>query len=167
MSLGFALVGLSACTGQSSGHEDAESSSSATPGSGLAAFDPCTFFTPDELTSFGVSTQSEAFSPVSFRPGCAWDGDIMDITLNKDVKETVAGQDPQEFDRFTPKEIAGRSAAVAIVAGGEGTGGCNVFVDSGGGMVIYGLSGRMRDSVADPCAEVEKVAGRTASRLPE
>lgn len=160
---GTVLIGLSACTGGSSqGGEQPPAG-----GSGLAAFDPCTFFQQEELASFGVSAQGEVFSPLSFRPGCKWDGDLMGITLNKDLEETVGAQDREQFDTYTPKSIGGRTAAVAVVAGGEGTGGCNVFVDAGGGMVIYGIAGKMRDSIPDPCGELEKIANQTASRLPK
>ncbi|MCA1192253.1 DUF3558 family protein [Saccharopolyspora sp. 6V] len=136
-------------------------------GADLENFDPCTFFKPDELTSYGVSTQAEDFTLVSFQPGCAWNGKKMDIALQKNEDETVDSLEKGAHDEYTRIKIAGRDSARLIVAGGEGTGGCITVVPAGGGIVLYQLSGYMRDSVADPCGEIEKIAEQTASRLPE
>jgi hypothetical protein len=168
---GLALVGLSACSGGGSGTGGEETSAaptSAASGSGLANFDPCTFFTSDELTSFGVSTQSEEFTQVSFQPGCVWKGEKGDVALQKNADETVQGLGKGGgFDKFTPTTVAGREAAEVIVAGGTGQGVCNFVVSAGGGIALYQITGARRDSLADPCGEIKKIANQTASRLPE
>lgn len=104
---------------------------------------------------------------MSFEPGCRWQGEKMSLTFQKNVDETVASYEQSgNWERFDKKTIGGRSAAIATVPGGGSTGGCNVLVDAGGGVVIYGVSGRMADSV-NACAEAEKIVDQTASRLPK
>jgi uncharacterized protein DUF3558 len=169
---GVALLGLSACSGGGLGSGGADDTSaaptSASSGSGLASFDPCTFFKADELTSFGVSTQSQEFTQVSFQPGCEWEGEKLAIALQKNADETVqsieSGGSYDSFDRIT---VGGREAGRLIVPGATGQGGCITVVSAGGGIVLYQIAGEMRDSLADPCADLEKIADRTASRLPE
>ncbi|GAA4612947.1 DUF3558 family protein [Saccharopolyspora hordei] len=165
---GLSLLGLAACSGGSEGQSGSEEQppTSAAAGSGLAQFDPCGFFKPDELTSWGVSMTSEEFSPVDFEPGCQWEGENMGVTLQKNVTETVESYARSNWDKYEQRSLGGRNGAIAITAGGTGMGGCNALVDAGGGVVIYGVDGYKRDSV-DACAEVEKIASQTASRLPE
>ncbi|MCI2417775.1 DUF3558 domain-containing protein [Saccharopolyspora sp. K220] len=168
---GVALLGLSACSGGGSSNDGNDETSAApttaASGSGLASFDPCTFFNADELSSFGVATQSEDGTVVSFEPGCKWEGEKMILSLLKNADETVASYETSgSWDSYTKKTIGGRSAAVAVESGAAGQGGCTVLVDAGGGVAIYGVDGVLRDSV-DACPEAEKIASQTASRLPE
>ncbi|MDA3627591.1 DUF3558 family protein [Saccharopolyspora oryzae] len=164
---GASLLGLSACSGGGSSSGSEESPTSAAAGAGLASFDPCTFFEPGELTSWGLSTQSEDFSPVKSEPGCKWDGDQMGLALQKNAEESVASyQQSGSWERYDKKTIGGRSAAIANEPGTVGQGSCTVLVDAGGGVAIYMVDGTRRDSV-DACAEAEKIANQTASRLPE
>ncbi|MBQ0927463.1 DUF3558 family protein [Saccharopolyspora endophytica] len=162
---GVALLGLSACSGNSSG--GAPEPAPAPQGKPIASFDPCTFFTPEELTSLGVSTQSQDGGVVSFEPGCEWEGEKMTLTLLKNADQTVESYEKNgNWDSYSKKSIGGRSGAVAVESGATGQGGCTVLVDAGGGVAVYGIDGAMRDSV-DACGETEKVANQTASRLPE
>ncbi|MCA1192254.1 DUF3558 domain-containing protein [Saccharopolyspora sp. 6V] len=165
---GVSLLGLSGCAlGGSTG--DSESAPpSASRGAALEGFDPCTFFKPEELTSYGVSTQAEDFTLVSFQPGCAWNGEKMDIALQKNADETVESLEKGgSYDKYTRIKIAGRDAARMIAPGFTDQGGCVTVVSAGDGIVLYQLTAAMRDSVADPCGEMEKIANQTASRLPE
>ncbi|TDC90414.1 DUF3558 domain-containing protein [Saccharopolyspora aridisoli] len=163
---GLALFGLSACGGTSTG--GGPSVQPPAPGAALQSFDPCTFFTPEELTSFGVGTTSQDFTQVSFQPGCEWEGEKLSIGLQKNAKDTVQSLGHGGgFDKFEPTNIAGREAAEIIVGGATDQGVCNYAVSAGGGFVMYQLSGFMRDSVPDPCGELEKVVNQTASRLPQ
>ncbi|MER7010889.1 DUF3558 family protein [Saccharopolyspora sp. NPDC000359] len=168
---GLALFGLSACGGGTSGGAEettAAAPTSATSGGGLADFDPCTFFKPDELQSWGLSTQAEEFTQVSFQPGCAWEGEKMDLALQKNADETVQSiQESGSYDKFEPITVGGREAGRMIVSGATDQGGCVTVVNTGGGIVLYQITGYLRDSLADPCAEAEKIADQTASRLPE
>ncbi|KAA5837409.1 DUF3558 domain-containing protein [Saccharopolyspora hirsuta] len=169
MTAGVALAGLSACGGGggSTGETGSPEPTGQTGGVALEKFDPCTFFKPDELKSFGLQEQGEEFTPVSFEPGCTWKGEQMSLTFQKNVEETVASYEKNgNWERYDKQSVGGRSGVVANVPGGGATGGCNVLVDAGGGVVIYGVSGRLADSV-DACAEAEKIANATASRLPE
>ncbi|WP_190818411.1 DUF3558 family protein [Saccharopolyspora pogona] len=168
---GVALFGLAACAGGSpsarGGEETSSAPTSSSAGAGLAGFDPCTFFKPDELTSFGVSTQSEDGTVVSFEPGCKWKGGKMTLSLLKNSDETVASYEKSgSWDSYQKKPLDGRSAAVAVESGAAGQGGCTVLVDAAGGVALYMIDGRMRDSV-DACGEAKKVANQTASRLPK
>ncbi|MGW1679972.1 DUF3558 family protein [Saccharopolyspora sp. NPDC002376] len=163
----MSLLGLSACSGGGSSSGSEESPTSATSGSGLESFDPCTFFKPDELTSWGVSTQSADFTPVESEPGCEWVGEKMTVSLQKNVKETVSSyRESGSWDSYDEQKFGGRNGAKAVESGATGQGGCTVLVDAGGGVAIYMVDGARRDSV-DACAEAEKVANQTASRLPE
>ncbi|WP_190818408.1 DUF3558 family protein [Saccharopolyspora pogona] len=169
---GLALFGLAACAGggKSPGGSEETSSAptSASSGAGLAGFDPCTFFKPDELTSFGLSTKAEEFTQVSFQPGCSWKGEKFTLGLQKNADETVQslGQGGG-FDKYAATTVAGREGAEMLVAGATGQGICNYVVSAGGGIAIYQLTGAMRDSVADPCGELKTIVDQTASRLPE
>lgn len=165
------MLGLSACSGGGPGNGGGEQTSAApttaASGSGLAGFDPCKFFKSDELTAFGVSTQSEDGTVVSFEPGCKWKGEKMILSLLKNSDETVASYETSgSWDDYQKKSLDGRSAAVAVESGAAGQGGCTVLVDAGGGVAIYMVDGVMRDSV-NACAEAEKIANQTASRLPK
>ncbi|MFR9732263.1 DUF3558 family protein [Saccharopolyspora sp. MS10] len=163
---GIALIGVSSCA-LGGAEDDAGSGDSNSGQDGLESFDPCTFFKPEELTSYGVSTQAEDFTLVSFQPGCSWDGDRMDVALQKNADETVESLSNGSYDEYTPIEVGGRDGARMIVSGAEGEGGCITVVPAGEGVVLYQLTAYMRDSVADPCAEIEEIADQTASRLPE
>ncbi|MFR9732267.1 DUF3558 family protein, partial [Saccharopolyspora sp. MS10] len=146
------------------------SASGATPSGeseGLESFEPCVFFQPEELTSFGLSTQAKEFTQVSFQPGCSWDGDKFGLALQKNADETVESLRAGAWDEYADVQIAGRRAARVIPVGATGQGVCNVVVPAGEGVALYQLTGFFKDSVADPCGEIEKIAGQTASRLPE
>ncbi|GAA2332760.1 hypothetical protein GCM10009854_05120 [Saccharopolyspora halophila] len=165
---GVALFGLSACSGGGAGDTTTGEPTTEPQAKAIESFDPCTFFESDELTSFGVSTQSQDFSPVSFEPGCKWDGEKLDISLQKNAEETVDSYESSgSWDSYHKTTIAGRQGAVALETGATDVGSCTVLVDAGGGVAIYMLDGMMRDSVADPCGELEKIANQTASRLPK
>ncbi|RRO15616.1 DUF3558 domain-containing protein [Saccharopolyspora rhizosphaerae] len=163
---GMALLGVSACSGNESG----ESTGNPAPppqAKAITSFDPCTFFAPEELTSLGLSTQSEDGGVVEQEPGCQWQGEEKILTLLKNADQTVESYETSgNWDSYTKKSIAGRSGAVAVETGATGQGGCTVLVNAGGGVAVYGVDGLMRDSV-DACGEAEKVANQTASRLPE
>ncbi|MGW0892674.1 DUF3558 family protein [Saccharopolyspora sp. NPDC002578] len=159
------LVGLSGCAlGEGDGTQAPTSDAA---GASLEAFDPCTFFSPDDLTGFGLSPQSEPFTQVSFEPGCRWTGEKMSLTLHKNVDETVDSYETGgNWEKYEKRSIAGRSAAIANVPGSGTTGGCDILVDAGGGVAIYGISGKMADSI-DACPELEKIVNQTASGLPK
>lgn len=167
---GTALLGLAACgTGSGSGGGNTEAPEpTSSQGGGLASFDPCTFLQPDQLTSFGLGTQSEPFAPVSYEPGCRWTGEKFVLSMQKNVEETVASYETTgNWDSYTKKTIAGRSAAVALEKGATGVGSCTVLVDAGGGVTIFMLDGQRQDSVPDPCGETEKIVSQVASQLPK
>ncbi|MFR9732157.1 DUF3558 family protein, partial [Saccharopolyspora sp. MS10] len=158
----MSVLGISSCAlgGSTGGAPDFPGSNSAEQGAGLNKLDPCAFFRQDELMSYGVGTQPEEFTQVSFQPGCAWNGEKMDVAMQKNADETVdslASGGP--YDEYTKIEVAGRPAARMLVSGAAGEGSCITVVSAGGGVVLYQLVGRMRDSVADPCGEIEKIAG--------
>lgn len=165
---GTVLLGLSACgTGSGSGGSTGTPETTSSQ-AGLASFDPCTFFQSEQLTSFGLGTQSEPFSPVSYEPGCRWKGDKFLFSLQKNAEETVTSYETSgNWDSYAKKSIAGRSAAVAMETGTTGLGSCTVLVDAGGGVTIFMLDGLREDSVPDPCGETEKIVGQVASQLPK
>lgn len=162
-----ALVGLAACGSGSGSGDETTTEPTSSPGGGLASFDPCTFFQPNELSSFGLGAQPENFTPVSFEPGCRWTGEKFIFSLQKNVKETVDSYETSgSWDSYTKKTIAGRPAAVAVETGATDVGSCTVLVNAGEGVTIFMLDGQDRDSVADPCGESEKIVGQVAARLP-
>ncbi|MFR9732269.1 DUF3558 family protein, partial [Saccharopolyspora sp. MS10] len=138
------------------------SASGATPSGeseGLESFDPCTFFNGDELASFGVGPQAKEFTQVSFQPGCSWDGELLSIAVQKNAEETVESLERGgSYDSFDRVNVAGRESARMIAPGFTDQGGCITVVPAGGGVVLYQLTAYMRDSVADPCGEIEKIA---------
>lgn len=159
----LALFGLSACGGAPGAGTDA------TPEpkhSALQAFDPCTFLTPDELSSFGVEPQAKPFTQVSEQPGCTWDGKDMDLVLQKNAVQSLDQYEKTgTFDEFTRKPFAGRAGARMLTAGAKGQGVCNAVVSAGGGIVLYQVTGNYPEF--DACGEVEKIADQTAARLPQ
>ncbi|MFR9732214.1 DUF3558 family protein [Saccharopolyspora sp. MS10] len=163
------LGGLSGCAlgGEADPEGVAPTSGPGEANGSLEAFDPCTFFQSGELAGWGLPARGEPFTVVSFEPGCTWVGDQMSLVLQKNVDESVASYESSgNWERYEKTNIGGRSAALANVPGGGATGGCTMLVDSGGGVAIYAVSGKLAESV-DPCAEIEKIADQTASRLPE
>ncbi len=167
VSAGVVLVGVSACATPSGDTESEQPSETAQQSKALESFDPCTFFQPDELTAWGVSTDAEEATQVSWEPGCKWAGDEQTLGLNKNAEETVDSYEQSEnWASYEKQQIAGRSAAVAQVSSAAANdGGCNVLVDAGGGVAIYQSTPKSTSS-ADACDEVRKVAEATASRLP-
>ncbi len=91
----------------------------------------------------------------------------MSLALQKNADETIDSLSSGSWDEFTRIQVGGREAARVIPAGGGGQGVCTTVVSAGGGVALYQLTAYMRDSVADPCGEIEKIAEQTASRLPE
>ncbi len=167
VSAGVLLAGVSACATPSGDTKSEQPSDTAQQAKALEGFDPCAFYNSQELQSWGVSTESQDATAVSFEPGCRWEGEALAVSMHKNVDETVASYGQSgSWDSYQEKAVAGRSAAVGVEAGAQDAGGCSVLVDSGGGVVIYGASGMRSDSV-DACAQAEKLAEETAPRLPE
>ncbi|GAA4875321.1 DUF3558 family protein [Saccharopolyspora cebuensis] len=160
--VGIAVLGAAACAGPTAGDDRTQPEEAPA----LAGFDPCTFFAPEELSSFGVGPEAEEFTPVSFEPGCKWNGEDMDLTFQKNEDESVQSYATSNWDSYTEAPLAGRTAAIAVPAGGTDQGVCEAVVDTGGGVVLYGITAAFGSSV-DACGEVEAIAERTASRLPE
>lgn len=163
---GVALLGMSAC---GSGNTAGESKPQPEPqAKAIESFDPCTFFKPDELTSWGVSTQPQDASVVKAEPGCEWEGENQVVALQKNAGETVDSYETSgSWDSYKKTSIGDRKGAIALESGATGQGSCTVLVDAGGGVAIYGLDGLMRDSIPDPCGDLQKIANQTASRLPK
>lgn len=162
------LLGVSACAvGGGGDSEEGSPEPQAGGGPALEQFDPCTFFDPAELASWELPERGEDFTPVSFEPGCTWSGENMVLTFQKNVEETVDSYETNgSWERYDKTSIGGRSAASANAPGSSDTGGCNVLVDAGGGVAIYGVSGKLADSV-DACAEAKKIASESAAELPK
>lgn len=165
---GFALLGLSSCSGGSTGNtgNGGDTPTMTSASSGLESFDVCNFFTPEDLSSAGVAGPGEPDSTIPSEPGCNYQGDKMDLALYK-VSDTA-------FDKYTtqgnfaeiqPFEISGRKAATGVTAGSEGQGICSTFLDASGGTIIVTVTGEDRDSV-DACGESRKVAEQISPRLP-
>lgn len=164
----MALFGLAACSGGGNTPDGGADPTPPAQGMPLASFEPCTFFKPEELSSFGVATQGKDFSPVKSEPGCAWDGEKMSLSIQKNLDQTVETYGANgSWDSYQTKTIAGRPAAIALESGATDTGSCSALVNAGGGVAIYMLDGLMRDTIPDPCDELEKIVNQTASRLPE
>ncbi len=162
------LAGVSGCAAPS-GDPEAAPPSGGQQGKALESFDPCTFFKPDELKSWGMPpTQGEDDTQLSWEPTCTWHGDEKNISLSKNVEETVASyKENGNWESYEEQQVAGRSGAVAQVAGAESSGmGCNVLIDAGGGVAIYQTTIDATSAV-DPCPELMKTVEATASRLPE
>ncbi|MHA6798607.1 DUF3558 family protein [Bounagaea algeriensis] len=66
---------MSACAAPSGDSESEQPSEAARQSKALERFDPCTFFNSDELKSWGVSSDSQDATEVSFEPGCRWEGE--------------------------------------------------------------------------------------------
>ncbi|QUH05786.1 DUF3558 domain-containing protein [Saccharopolyspora erythraea] len=157
---------MTACGGGSASNEPVPTSKAV--GSGLASFDTCAFLGEEELSAAGVSGPGKPETQLSFEPGCAYEGADRFVTLYKNQEQTVDSyRTGGNWTKYEPVTVAGRNAARAIEAGGQEDLGCTVLVDAGGGVVLYDVQGIMAGKVADPCAEAEKIANQTASRLPK
>ncbi|TDD53695.1 DUF3558 domain-containing protein [Saccharopolyspora elongata] len=167
---GLALVGLSACSGGpgKSGEETSTSTpTSAAQSSGLANLDPCTFLTSEELSAAGVSGPSRPVNDLKSQPGCDWEGKDVLLTFSKNETEDFEKYSKNNFETFDRFDINGRQAARAVTAGSGGQGICSAIISAGGGIVDVNVAGIMRNSVADPCGEAEKIARQIEPRLPE
>ncbi|MHA6798606.1 DUF3558 family protein [Bounagaea algeriensis] len=167
VSAGVLLVGVSACAAPSGDSESEQPSEMAQQAQALEGFDPCTFFQPDELSSWGLpSGEGEDSTQVSWEPSCRWSGAEKALDLSKNAEETVDSYEQSgNWASYEKQQVAGRSAAVAQVAGADGFG-CNILVNAGGGVVIYQVSNKGANPI-EPCPEARKIAEATASRLPE
>ncbi|GAA0538332.1 hypothetical protein GCM10011581_05310 [Saccharopolyspora subtropica] len=166
------LVGLAACTGGSSSGTGGTSTGMDSPTSqagrsGLADFDVCNFFTPEDLAALGVHGPGEPDNTLESEPGCNYRGDVKDVTLYKAPDTTFDAYSRRNFGELRQYEIGGRKAANGVTAGSEGQGICSTFLEAGGGTVVITVTGLMRDSVADPCGEAERAARQVEPRLPE
>ncbi|GAB2760557.1 hypothetical protein GCM10027174_41300 [Salinifilum aidingensis] len=159
------LLGVSACaTPAGGGGSEAPETSETQQSKALENFDPCTFFKPDELTSWSLPAQGEDSTQVSWEPTCRWSGDSKTLDLSKNVEETVDSYEQNSsWATYEKQPIGGRSGAVAVTSGASGGGGCNVLVDAGGGVVIYQIT----SDVDDACSELKPIAEATAGRLPQ
>ncbi|WP_228047020.1 DUF3558 family protein [Saccharopolyspora montiporae] len=167
-SSGAALLGASACAAGGGGPEGETPDPQAGGAAALEKFDPCTFFQPDQLTSWGYAAEAQEAEGVSFEPGCEWEGENAWLSLLKNADETVDSYETStSWDSYEKKTIGGRPGAVALEAGTTGQGTCTVLIDAGGGVAVYGIDGSTRDSIDDPCGETEKIANETAAELPK
>lgn len=167
---GLALVGLSACSGGSSagGEQPGAPTTETQQATGLSSFDPCNFFTPEELTSAGVQPgPGRPANAIESQPGCDWEGENVLLTLSKNETSDFEAYSKNSFEKFERFDVDGRQAARAVTAGSGGQGICSVILSAGGGIVDVNVAGIMRDSVADPCGEAEKLARQIAPRLPQ
>lgn len=165
VSTGALLLGASACaTPAGGGDSEAPETTETQQSKALENFDPCTFFNPDELKSWALPPQGEHFAPVSYEPGCQWQGGGQVISLQKNVEETVDSyEQSSSWASYEKQPIGGRSGAVAVTSGASGGGGCNVLVDAGGGVAIYQIT----SDADDACSELKPIAEATAERLPQ
>ncbi|MHA6801564.1 DUF3558 family protein [Bounagaea algeriensis] len=160
------MLGASACaTPAGGGDSEAPETTEAQQSKALENFDPCTFFKPDELKSWGLPpTEGTDKTQVSWEPTCAWSGDENIVGVSKNVEETVDSYEQNSsWASYEKQPIGGRSGAVAVTSGASGGGGCNVLVDAGGGVVIYQIT----SDVDDACSELKPIAEATAGRLPQ
>ncbi len=165
MSAGALVLSASACaTPAGGGDSEQPETSQAQQSKALEQFDPCTFFTPDELKAWGLPTQGEDSTQVSWEPTCRWSGDENVVGLSKNVEETVDSyEQSSSWASYEKQPIGGRSGTVAVTSGASGGGGCNVLVDAGGGVAIYQIT----SDADDACSELKPIAEQTASRLPQ
>lgn len=164
------LLGMSACADGGGGSANDENVPNPQAGGGpaLESFDPCTFFQPEQLASWGFPAEGRKDDTLSFEPGCVWDGEKALLTLLKNTEETVESYETSgSWDSYDKTTIDGRPAAVALEPGATGLGSCTVLVDAGGGVAIYMLDGIRQDSLPDPCGETKKIASESAAELPK
>ncbi|WP_243794037.1 DUF3558 family protein [Saccharopolyspora gloriosae] len=165
---GTALLSLSACAlNATTPSTDQETPPTQGSGSGLVGFDPCAFFTPEDLSAAGVSGQGEPVEQLESEPGCSYEGEKVLLTLYKNQQQTTDSYETSgSWDSYEKFDINGRTAARGISAGSTGQGICNVVVDSGGGVAIISISGILLDDVPEPCQAAEDIARQVEPRLP-
>lgn len=165
---GSALLGLSACAGGPAGGTTGGGGESTAPApSALESFDPCNFFTPEELAASGVAGPGEPDSDLSAEPGCNFTGDKMDLALYK-APTTSFDQymSSGNFGNVQPFDADGRKAAIGVTAGSEGQGVCSSFLDAAGGTIIVTVTAGTTEPV-EPCGESRRVAEQISPRLPQ
>ena len=163
-----ALLGLSGCAlGGAPTGSDENGPDPQPKASGLKDFDPCTFFTPDDLAAAGVGSAPERVEDVSFEPGCSFEGEKAMLTLYKNQDETVDSYATRgTWDSYQKFDINGRAAATGISAGATDRGICNIVVDAGGGVAIVTVNEVLPGDIPDPCGEAKKLAQQIEPRLP-
>ncbi|MER6991458.1 DUF3558 domain-containing protein [Saccharopolyspora hirsuta] len=134
----------------------------------LAAVDPCTLLTPEELQSFGFEAPGEPDTGISSEPGCRFNGRPFRATFSKNQEKTVDsyGRQKDTWAKYDRLEIDGRPAASAIAEGSTQARLCSALFDAGGGVIIITVS-EFRDQGLDECAEGVKIAEAIAPRMPK
>ncbi|MEU6268747.1 DUF3558 domain-containing protein [Saccharopolyspora shandongensis] len=160
---GVAVLAVAGCGGPNS----TETPASKTQTQGLAAIDPCTLLTPEELKSYGFEAPGEPTSNTASEPGCRFNGRPFRATFYKNQEKTVEsyGQQQGTWAKYDRLEVDGRPAASAVAEGSTQARICSALFDAGDGVIILTLS-EFRDQGLDECAEGLKIAEAIAPRMP-
>lgn len=166
---GFLLAG---CAGGAGGEAPAPTSDAPPKSSALAAFDPCTVLSPEELRSFGVDPDYK--KPVDQGMGdvgCDFMGDPFVLGLTKAEDDGLASWEARKdnFDKLEPNNVAGRKGLIGITSGSTGKGVCSQYLEAGTGSVTVHVTYTDPETgkTADPCADATKVAEAVAPKLPQ
>ncbi|QIZ36289.1 DUF3558 family protein [Saccharopolyspora sp. ASAGF58] len=157
---GAAVLAITGCGGPTTKQDPAVQPQ------GLAAVDPCTLLTPDELKSFGFNSPGEPETTISSEPGCSFSGRPLTVTFYKNQEKTVEAYSHQKnWSKFDRLQIDGRAAASATSESGKAARICSAMFDAGGGVILVDVS-EFLDQGLDECAEAVKVAQVIAPRMP-
>ncbi|WP_258174721.1 DUF3558 domain-containing protein [Actinopolyspora mortivallis] len=161
-------MGATACS-PSGGVED--STETTVPSSSqrtLASVDPCAVLSDAELKSFGLKGAGELKDELPWSPRCYYEGDPVNMSLEKNPRRTVASAEQQDtWAEFERVEVNGRAGARAITKGATQARTCNVMFDAGQGtMLVRTREVHLPDDL-DECAEALKIAETVEPKVPE
>ena len=135
----------------------------------LAAFDPCTTFSPEQLQSYGATDPGEAVDQGIGEPGCDFEAEGFLLTVYKAPGRGIDYWEGRRanFSRFDSNQVGSRQGVTAITAGSEGQGLCRQILESGGGTVSVAVK-YDADNIQgnDPCAKALEIAQQIEPKLP-
>ncbi|MBF6507857.1 DUF3558 domain-containing protein [Nocardia farcinica] len=169
VALAAATLLIAGCSGGQTGEQGQPTEDK--PANALASFDPCAALTPEEISTFGASSQGEPSDLGVGEVGCDYKGDDLEFGVLEAEKSDEAywQQQRNNFDVFTPNQVGSHSGFAGIALSGKGQGVCRQIMYVGTGSVIVDVtySADKIPSDEETCGKAKEIAQVVESKLPK